>query len=234
MVTAVTAIWAGVAASVTREDLFLQQDGLYQFMEVLRYLAWYVFLLKLLEPAARNSSGYRRYLGWALPLSSGFVVLLLLGGELLRYLPGIESMQQVLVPILVAHVLLAIIGLLIVEQAVSECLGPSSLGHQVFVYRCRRHLRLDFYMYANALLFRDIDTGLWNARGVVTLLAVPLLTLSAARNRDWSHNLFVSRDIVLHATTVMGAGLYLLVMAAAGYYLRESVATGAGLHRCRS
>ena len=221
VVTAVTAIWAGVAASVTREDLFLQQDGLYQFMEVLRYLAWYVFLLKLLEPAARNSSGYRRYLGWALPLSSGFVVLLLLGGQLLRYLPGIESMQQVLVPILVAHVLLAIIGLLIVEQLFRNASARHRWAIKYLFIGAGGIFAYDFYMYANALLFRDIDTGLWNARGVVTLLAVPLLTLSAARNRDWSHNLFVSRDIVLHATTVMGAGLYLLVMAAAGYYLRE-------------
>ena len=110
IVTAVTAIWAGVAAGVTQEDLYLQQDSLYQFMEVLRYLAWYIFLLKLLEPAALNNSGYRGYLGWALPLSSGFVVLVLLAGQLMHYLPGFEGMQQLLVLNLAAHVLLAIIG----------------------------------------------------------------------------------------------------------------------------
>lgn len=220
-VTAVTAIWAGIAASVTKENLFLQQDNLYQFMEVLRYLAWYVFLLKLLEPAARNNSGYRGYLGWALPLSSGFVVLVLLGGQLIRYFPGFEGMQQLLVLSLVAHVLLAIIGLLIVEQLFRNTSARHRWAIKYLFIGAGGIFAYDFYMYANALLFRDIDTGLWNARGIVTLLAVPLLTLSAARNRDWSHNLFVSRDIVLHATTVVGAGLYLLVMAAAGYYLRE-------------
>ena len=221
IVAAVTAIWAGVAAGVTREELILQQDSLYQFMEVLRYLAWYVFLLKLLEPAARNSSGYRGYLDWALPLSSGFVVLLLLGGQLLRYLRGIEGMQQVLVLSLAAHVLLAIIGLLIVEQLFRNASARYRWAIKYLFIGAGGIFAYDFYMYADALLFRDIDSGLWNARGIVTLLVVPLLTLSAARNRDWSHNLFVSRDIVLHATTVMGAGLYLLVMAAAGYYLRE-------------
>ena len=221
VVTAVTAIWAGVAASVTREDLFLQQDSLYQFMEVLRYLAWYVFLLKLLEPAARNNSGYRGYLGWALPLSSGFVVLLLLAGQLLRYLPGIEATRQLLVVGLAAHVLLAVIGLLIVEQLFRNTSARHRWAIKYLFIGAGGIFAYDFYMYANALLFRNIDTGLWNARGIVTLLAMPLLTLSAARNRDWSRNLFVSRDIVLHATTVMGAGLYLLVMAAAGYYLRE-------------
>lgn len=221
IVTAVTAIWAGVAAGVTQEDLYLQQDSLYQFMEVLRYLAWYVFLLKLLEPAARNNSGYRGYLGWALPLSSGFVMLVLLAGQLMHYLPGFEGMQQLLVLNLAAHVLLAIIGLLIVEQLFRNASARHRWAIKYLFIGAGGIFAYDFYMYANALLFRDIDTGLWNARGIVTLLAVPLLTLSAARNRDWSHNLFVSRDIVLHVTTLMGAGLYLLVMAAAGYYLRE-------------
>jgi len=221
IVTAVTAIWAGVAAGVTQDDLYLQQDSLYQFMEVLRYLAWYIFLLKLLEPAARNNSGYRGYLGWALPLSSGFVMLVLLAGQLMHYLPGFEGMQQLLVLNLAAHVLLAIIGLLIVEQLFRNASARHRWAIKYLFIGAGGIFAYDFYMYANALLFRDIDTGLWNARGFVTLLAVPLLTLSAARNRDWSHNLFVSRDIVLHATTVMGAGLYLLVMAAAGYYLRE-------------
>ena len=221
MVSAVTAIWAGVAVSVTQESLYLQQDSIYQFMEVLRYLAWYVFLLKLLEPAARSNGSYRGYLRWALPLSSGFVVLVLLGSQLMRYVPGMERMQELLVLSLTAHVLLAIIGLLIVEQLFRNTSARHRWAIKYLFVGAGGIFAFDFYMYANALLFRDIDTGLWSARGFVTLLAVPLLTLSAARNRDWSHNLFVSRDIVLHATTVVGAGLYLLVMAAAGYYLRE-------------
>ena len=114
IVSAVTAIWAVVAVSVTPDDLYLQQDSVYQFMEVLRYLAWYVFLLKLLEPAARDNGGYRSYLHWALPLSSGFVVLVLLADLVIRYMPGVGQMQELLVLSLTARVLLAITGLLIV------------------------------------------------------------------------------------------------------------------------
>lgn len=220
MVSATTAVWAAVATGVAQENLYLQQGSVYQFMEVLRYLAWYVFLLKLLEPAARDNAGYRSYLRWVLPLSSGFVLLVLLGG-LLQYLPGMEWLPELLVPALVAHVVLAIIGLLIVEQLFRNASARHRWAIKYLFIGAGGIFAFDFYMYANALLFRNIDTDLWNARGFITLLAVPLLTLSASRNRDWSHNLFVSRDIVLHATTVVGAGLYLLVMAAAGYYLRE-------------
>jgi putative PEP-CTERM system histidine kinase len=220
LVSGTTAVWALVAANVSREDLFMQQDMLYQFLEVLRYLAWYVFLLKLLAPAASSHGGYRGYLRRALPLSSGFVVLVLLV-ELGINAAGIERHQQLLVLSMVAHVLLAIIGLLIVEQLYRSTSARHRWAIKYLFIAAGGLFAFDFYMYADALLFRVLDAGLWSARGFVTLLAVPLLTLSAARNRDWSHNLFVSRDIVLHATTVMGAGLYLLVMAAAGYYLRE-------------
>ena len=220
LLSGTTAVWALVAANVSREDLFLQQDMLYQFLEVLRYLAWYVFLLKLLAPAASSHGGYRGYLRRALPLSSGFVVLVLLV-ELGINAAGIERHQQLLVLSMVAHVLLAIIGLLIVEQLYRSTSARHRWAIKYLFIAAGGLFAFDFYMYADALLFRVLDAGLWSARGFVTLLAVPLLTLSAARNRDWSHNLFVSRDIVLHATTVMGAGLYLLVMAAAGYYLRE-------------
>jgi putative PEP-CTERM system histidine kinase len=220
LVSGTTALWALVAAHVSREDLFLQQDMLYQFLEVLRYLAWYVFLLKLLAPAAGSHRGYRGYLRRALPLSSGFVVLVLLI-ELGINAIGIERNQQILVLSMVAHVVLAIIGLLIVEQLYRSTSARHRWAIKYLFIAAGGLFAFDFYMYADALLFRELDAGLWSARGFVTLLAVPLLTLSAARNRDWSHNLFVSRDIVLHATTVMGAGLYLLIMAAAGYYLRE-------------
>jgi putative PEP-CTERM system histidine kinase len=221
IVSAVTVIWAAAAASVAQQNLYLQQGNLYQFMEVLRYLAWYVFLLKLLEPAALDNDGYRRYLRWALPLSSSFVLLVLLGSLLPGYVPGVGRASGLLVLLLVAHVLLAIVGLLIVEQLFRNASARYRWAIKYLFIGAGGIFAYDFYMYANALLFRGIDTDLWNARGFVTLLAVPLLTLSAARNRDWSRNLFVSRDIVLHATTVVGAGLYLLVMAAAGYYLRE-------------
>jgi len=221
IVSAITAIWAAVAAGVAQENLFLRQGSLYQFMEVLRYLAWYIFLLKLLDAAARSNDGYRRYLRWALPLSSSFVLLVLLGSLLIRYFSATEPTPGLLELVLVAHVLLAIVGLLIVEQLFRNASARYRWAIKYLFIGAGGIFAFDFYMYANALLFRGIDTDLWNARGIVTLLAVPLLTLSAARNRDWSRNLFVSRDIVLHATTVVGAGLYLLVMAAAGYYLRE-------------
>jgi putative PEP-CTERM system histidine kinase len=58
------------------------------------------------------------------------------------------------------------------------------------------------------------------ARGAVNALVVPLIAVSAARNREWSVDVFVSRGAVFHTATLLGAGLYMLLMAAVGYYLR--------------
>jgi putative PEP-CTERM system histidine kinase len=78
----------------------------------------------------------------------------------------------------------------------------------------------DFYLYANALLFRQVDPALWAARGIVNALTVPLVGVAAKRNADWSVTLFVSKRFVFHSVTLLGAGVYLLLMAATGYYLR--------------
>ena len=50
---------------------------------------------------------------------------------------------------------------------------------------------------------------------------MPLIAISARRNPDWSIDVFVSRQVIFHSATLIGAGGYLLVMAAAGLYLRE-------------
>jgi hypothetical protein len=79
----------------------------------------------------------------------------------------------------------------------------------------------DFYLYADTLLFRGVDQELWEARGIIHLVAVPLLAIASVRNKNWELNVFVSRDIVLNTTAIFGGGIYLLIMAGAGYYLRE-------------
>jgi len=210
----ITACWAALAA-------FIPDDTAYQVLEVLRNVAWYVFLMMLLDQAAALNSSYRKFLHWGWPVMVGLAGMVLLGELYSRFVLTPLEEEQLSVLMLTGHVLMALAGMALVEQLFRNTSARHRWAIKYLFIGVGGIFAYDFYLYAHALLFREIDTGLWNARGIVTLLAVPLLTLSAARNRDWSQNLFVSRDIVLHASTVFGAGLYLLVMAAAGYYLRE-------------
>ena len=63
------------------------------------------------------------------------------------------------------------------------------------------------------------DAGIWSARGFINALLVPLIAVSAARNPHWSLEVHVCGAWCFSAA-LFGAGVYLLVMAAAGYYIR--------------
>ena len=117
-------------------------------------------------------------------------------------------------------VLLTVMGLVLTEQVYRStrpedrwaikflCLGLGGL----FVY--------DFYLYANAALFNAMDAQVWAARGYAAALVTPLIAVSAARNPEWAAPVGLSRSMAFHTASLLGAGIYLLLMASAGYYLR--------------
>ncbi|MFP4682728.1 MAG: XrtA/PEP-CTERM system histidine kinase PrsK [Ectothiorhodospira sp.] len=131
-------------------------------------------------------------------------------------LPG-EFRGEVL---LAGKLLLALAVLLLVEQIFRN---STTEARWAVKYLCLALLGIygfDFYLYAEGLLFRQVSGGLWAARGFVSALVVPLIAVSAARNPQWSLDVYVSRGMVFHTATLLAAGGYLLLMAAAGYYLR--------------
>jgi len=54
----------------------------------------------------------------------------------------------------------------------------------------------------------------------VMVFAIPFVAVAAARSRDWSLNMHVSRDVVFHSSTLLISSAYLLTVAAAGYWVR--------------
>lgn len=79
----------------------------------------------------------------------------------------------------------------------------------------------DLFLYADAVLFGAVDPVLQEARGAVQALVVPLLAVAAARLGMEPFKLSISRQLILRSTTLIAGGTYLLLMALAGYYLRE-------------
>ncbi len=222
-VMVVSACWALFAAQVSLHNEFYLLP--YRLFEILRYIAWYVFLLKLFDLAVSGiqtshlsqKHSHRKFVGWALPLSVGFALLLLLS----EMLAAVFTLPGQFVFGIVGSVSLALLGLAIIEQLFRNTVVHHRWASKYLFFGVGGTFIFDFYLYADALLFGSIDQDLWAARGVVHVVAVPLLALSAARNKSWSLNIFVSRDIVLHTTAILGGGFYLLVMAASAYYLKE-------------
>ena len=215
----ISACWALVAVKIAlHDDAYLLA---YQSLEVGRYIAWYVFLFKLFDVAVsgvkQQGNSYHKFIQWALPLSVGFAILLLFN----EILADVFSLSGQFVLGITGNVILALIGIAIIEQLFRNTSARHRWAAKYLFLGAGGIFAFDFYLYADALLFRSIDQDLWATRGVIHIVAVPLLAISSARNKNWSLNIFVSRDIVLNTTAILGGGVYLLTMAAAGYYLRE-------------
>ncbi|MES9848221.1 MAG: XrtA/PEP-CTERM system histidine kinase PrsK [Candidatus Thiodiazotropha sp.] len=121
---------------------------------------------------------------------------------------------------LVGYLGFAITGLTLIEQLYRST-RPEMRWAVKYLYLGMGVLFVyDFFLYAEALLFNRVDTTLWQARGLTSALAVPFVAIAATRNPSWSVRVFVSKQVVFHATTIIAAGAYLVTMAAVGYYIR--------------
>ncbi|HHM04759.1 MAG TPA: PEP-CTERM system histidine kinase PrsK [Gammaproteobacteria bacterium] len=215
--TVFTALWAALAAVfATRMDTPVLLLGV-DIFELLRDVGWALFLLKLLNPEGRWDPRSRR---WAAGLAVlAFITLVMVVYPWLGERTGVPVFH--VEGRLFGHLLLAVVGLAIVEQLFRNTRPDKRWAIKYLCFGIGGLYAYDFFMYADALLFKRIDAGLWQARGLVNAVVMPLIALSAARNPDWSLDVFVSRRVVMHTVTLVGAGIYLLVMAVGGWYIRE-------------
>lgn len=212
-----TMLWALTVAAASAGHL--SQGNVILTVELFRNACWLLFLLQILSLRYDGSPWSLRQRRWPLPAA------LALCGALMLLAQPIPPLQHHFMglryeAILIIWLLLALAGLLLVEQLFRSgssterwalkhlCIGLGIL----FTY--------DFFMYAEALLFRQLDAELWQARGLVVAIITPLFALSMARNGSWQSRVVVSRQVVFHTVTLMAAGLYLLGMALIGYAIR--------------
>ena len=189
------------------------------FLEFLKNISWLVLLVQLLGVAyvGRFEPTKIKFIQYGLGIF-GFALLIpilvnalftdiqLLNG--IQYPPALSLFLTITGIVLVEHVYRSIRP----EQkwAIKYlCLGL--LG--MFIY--------DFYMYSDALLYSRIDPVLWDARGFIYALTVPIVGISISRDPLWSPEIFISRRVVFHTTTLLASGIYLMVMGIAGYYVRD-------------
>ncbi|MFA7387491.1 MAG: XrtA/PEP-CTERM system histidine kinase PrsK, partial [Thiohalobacteraceae bacterium] len=211
-------VWMGLAAYQTVSQSFAFQT---QVVELLRDLAWVAFLVRILGAAYgdRAVSG-RRFR--ALMMSTGAFVLLLISLTAHRFYSGVAIISSIGVDwLLGGYLLMAIFGLVLVEQLFRNTRPEMRRGIKYLCMGVGGMFAYDFYLYADALLFQRVDVSLWQARGFVNALVVPLIAVAIARDARWSLDIFVSRRIVFHTASLLGAGIYLFAMGAGGYYVRS-------------
>jgi putative PEP-CTERM system histidine kinase len=182
--------------------------------DALRLGGWLLFLLSLVRPLASRTT----FLGLA-ALCLAVVAGELAGAAVLVRLPTSATNWSGAVPTL-AGIAGAILALLLLEQVYRSCREQGRWALKYLFLGLGTLFAFDLFLYADALLMQLPDPNLWSARGYVNALVAPLIAVSAARNPEWSLDVYVSRRFVLHTASLMGAGLFLLVMAVAGYSIR--------------
>jgi len=216
-----TGLWAVVHAHAIGNPNSGLSLYLLPLIDVVRNAAWYTFLLRALGYRRRHVEGQsgivRQMALVAILLTVGFGALapVLSGGS-----TGPAGSEHSLNLLLVGNLLLAVVGLLLVEQLYRNAEPEHKWALKYLCIGIGGMFAYDFYLYSDALLFNRVDPYLEYARGGVATLVVPMIALSAARMPHWSVSVFVSRHVVFHSATLVGSGLYLLLMAAAGYYIR--------------
>lgn len=205
-----TVVWAAFEAWTLSRGLI---SWLGRTLEIARDAAWFTFLFSLLGLAGGKDRPIRAVAIFLYALCTAMLVM-----SLPIFPPEIAQKRW---PIgLLGGVALSVAGLALVEQLFRNARPEQRWAVKYLCFGVGGIFAYDFYLYADALLLNQLDFEIWAARGFAYALAVPLITIAAARNPQWSLDLFVSRRIVFHSAAIIGAGVYLLVMAAAGYYIR--------------
>ena len=215
---AITTLWAAVSAyDAWRGGTLHNFVGV---LEVLRSAGWLSFLLSLL---LLNRSAGKFPSAWLIaPPAIAIICLAVIAFDLVRgtndsvTLPGIN-----LDIALFGRFALAVGGLLLMENLLRNTRADRRWGIKYLCFGIGGLFAYDFFMYADALLFHRVNPDLLAARGIIGAVTVPLIAVAARRNPAWSLDIFVSRQVVFHSATLLGAGVYLLAMAGAGFYLRE-------------
>lgn len=186
-------------------------------VEYLRELAWALVLLRCLSgsSAARAAQAAQRLLG-------GLITLVVLALAVLWFAPGVTPLAAYAEKYwLWGGLGLSIAGLVLIEQ-IARNTRAARRWHL-------KHLWLgigvlyawDLALFSIAMLHGDAAQDFWLARGFVNALAAVLLTVALLRIPRWESSAFLSPRVVFFNATLLGAALYVLIMAMGSYYVRQ-------------
>jgi putative PEP-CTERM system histidine kinase len=212
-----TALWAGAVVWVGR---YGGSAATLSLMETVRSAAWIALLILHLRQFwgldQRPSSSFfvALMLGFVMALQVTMDVLFGFGADPLP----LGEQPAVAMLYVATRILVAISGLVLVHNLYvnsRDTLGPEvrffavGLG-AIFAY--------DLNLYTLQFLLGELSQPLWNLRGAVNTLALPLIALSLrgpARG-----GFYMSRNVAFNTISFSGIGLYLITMSLLAYVLR--------------
>ncbi|MES2625858.1 MAG: XrtA/PEP-CTERM system histidine kinase PrsK [Pseudomonadota bacterium] len=197
---------------------------LYSF-EVLRNLAWFCLLLNMLGVKADiftlaqlNSNRNLVTLALIALAVPCFVLIDILFYEELQ-ITNIELITQG-TWVFSGFLVMVVIGLALIEQVIRNTRVDHIWHIKFLCLGLGIVFSFDLYVYSDAILLGRINSLFWEMRGFISAISTILIGVSISRTKNKPIQMNVSRKLVFHTGILLVAGVYLLLMAAAGYYIR--------------
>jgi len=214
----ITAVWAAAVVLAARYgDAYVAAISP---LETLRSAAWIAFLAALLMPSWRLDK----------QVSSSFVIAVALGvavaGQLVMELvddleisgESLSSEPLFAYLFVMSRLAAATGGVVLVHNLYVNAAPSARWSIQLLCIGLVGLFGYDLNMYTLNLLSDQLDADLFNVRGAVDALLVPVIALSVQRNRQW--RLQLSRKAAFHTFSLTAVGGYLVLMSLAAYGLK--------------
>jgi putative PEP-CTERM system histidine kinase len=189
--------------------------------ETLRSASWIAFLVILLTRLWRESE--RVSFTFMVAVALGFIFALQLAIDISTWLfhvvdaaknPAINTLY------LFSRLLSAVGGLVLVHNLFVNAAPVERWGLRLTCIALAALFGYDLNLFAIQAIYKFIPHNLLEARGVVSLVILPLLVLTAQRKKVWKSELQISRQVVFHSLSLVAIGGYLMLMAFGSYGLR--------------
>ena len=209
-----SALWAGVLAL---GSIAYAGRALVGLAEVAHSLIWIWYLWRNLRAMRSKLHEGRDSLAFLGKPLAWLAVIALASQAALLLVPhqSLAYWASAVVP-----AVLSVAGLVLVEQLYRNSSPQERWAIKYLCIALGGSFIFDFYLYSEAMLFSAFDKGAWGARGVINALLVPFIWVSLKRRIHTDLKVSISHRMVFHTVSLLGTGVYLMLMAAAGYYLR--------------
>jgi len=216
-----TCTWFFVLATQIKYDL--TDVVVYQSLEIIKYASWLAVLLSVLYTASHQKLTRNKIL-LVLTISAISINAILLSVTITRPLISLDDLGFIYGAkfYLICLTGMSILGLALVEQVMRNTHRDRLWNIKFLCLAIGSMFAYDFFMFSDALLFNKVEESLLIARGFIQIFIVPLLFITISRNPVWRLKLNISRRVVFHTGTLAISGIYLILMATAGYYIKAT------------
>jgi putative PEP-CTERM system histidine kinase len=218
--TLATTVWAAAGAGAALWDSPATWLGS-NAADALRYATWFLFMRSLLQvDGTGRASGMapKPVRNWVVAMVAGALAGSLAISSGLR-VPEIFGTQGPRVEFGL-RLGLAVFGLTLLEQLFRRAEPQARWAIKPLCVALGGIFAFDLFLYADAMLFGRVEIDIWAARGIASAIVVPFIAIATARNTGWTVNLHLSRAVVVQSTTLLISGVFVLSVAAAGYFVR--------------